>query len=139
MNPTKFTVLHLEDNLGDIELFQSSISHFTHVEYVYLLDGRSGLDWLQNPENVNTLRLIVLDINIPKVSGLEVLKYIKNEASGIAHIPTIVLSTSENETDIMQSYRQCANGYMVKSPDVMKYFEKVRKTLDYWLDTVSFA
>lgn len=133
-------ILLVEDNLGDIRLIQevlkeSSLSH----QLLTVRDGVAAMDFLlQRGEYTDAPRpdLIVLDLNLPKKDGREVLAEIKTN-SGLKRIPVIVLSTSRNEEDIIQSYDLHVNCYISKSRNLKELFKIVKEIETFWLSTVT--
>jgi chemotaxis family two-component system response regulator Rcp1 len=79
--------------------------------------------------------LILLDINLPKVDGKEVLHYLKN-APSLKRIPVVMLTTSSSELDVIDSYNNYANCFITKPVDFNKFFEVVRMIEDFWITIV---
>ena len=79
--------------------------------------------------------MILLDINLPKKNGQEVLQFIKNHNS-LKQIPVIMLTTSSSDRDIIASYRNHANCYIMKPVDVGNFMEAITKIEDFWFTTV---
>ena len=130
----------VEDNRADIRLIQevmkhSSISH-------QLITVRNGMDAMaylrQEGEYTDALRpdLIVLDLNLPKKDGREVLAEIKADPD-LKRIPVVVLTTSRNEEDIFHSYDLHVNCYITKSRNLNELFKIVKGIEDFWLSTVT--
>lgn len=130
----------VEDNRADIRLIQeamktSSISH----QLVTVRDGMNAMAYLrQEGEYTDALRpdLIVLDLNLPKKDGREVLAEIKADPN-LKRIPVVVLTTSRNEEDIFHSYDLHVNCYITKSRNLKELFKIVKGIEDFWLSTVT--
>lgn len=132
-------ILLVEDNLGDVVLTQRAFKEVkiatqiavarTGEEAVAML-RREG-DWaaLELPD------LILLDLNLPKMSGLEVLQIIKTEES-LRHIPVVVLSSSRAEQDVVRSYNLHANGYVTKPGSPESFTEVAQKLEQFWFTLV---
>jgi CheY-like chemotaxis protein len=80
--------------------------------------------------------LILLDINLPKKNGHEVLQSVKNHPD-LKHIPIIILTTSSAEWDILQAYREHCNSYIVKPVDAQEFFKVTSVLEDFWLNTAT--
>jgi len=93
-------------------------------------DGEEALDYLRNNGNAKP-RIILLDLNMPKMNGTEFLKIVKADET-LKKIPVIVLTTSSSEKDIVRSFELGAAGYMVKSVDYRKFIEIIRAIDLYW-------
>jgi len=93
-------------------------------------DGEEALDYLRNNSNAKP-RIILLDLNMPKMNGTEFLKIVKTDET-LKKIPVIVLTTSSSEQDIVRSFELGAAGYMVKSVDYRKFIEIIRAIDLYW-------
>jgi CheY-like chemotaxis protein len=132
-------ILLVEDSEGDIllttdALYECKISNTISV----VKNGWEAIQFLEkNGQYVNALTpdLILLDVNLPKMNGHEVLKNIKSN-DALRHIPVIMLTTSSSEKDILESYRNYANCYITKpieSDDFMKVISSIE---DFWISIV---
>ena len=133
-------ILLVEDNKADIRLIEEALKNSSIVyQMVTARDGVDAMAYLrQEGEYVNALRpdLIVLDLNLPKKDGREVLGEIKTDPK-LKRIPVIVLTTSSNEDDIYQSYDLNANCYITKSRNLSQLFAIVKQIEEFWLATVT--
>jgi len=132
-------ILLVEDNEGDIVLTIEALKDAKAGNSVVVVrDGEEAMQYLLKQEkykNAETPDIILLDINLPKMNGKEVLEGIKkNETLKI--IPVIMLTTSNSEKDILDSYRNHANCYVTKSPDFQKFMEIVDMIVNFWLRIV---
>ena len=130
-------ILLVEDSEAHAKLTKIAFSSVCEdYELVHLQDGQQAIDWLSKEKDNdmgNLPRFILLDLNIPTVSGMDVLKNIKNDKI-LKLIPVIVLTTSSSNSDIKSSYDLSANSYIVK-PLVFDDFLKLMETLRYyWID-----
>ncbi len=132
-------ILLVEDNPGDVELtlmaFEES-SLMTKLNVV--TDGQSALDYVFNEgDYTDNARpdLILLDINLPGISGLEVLEKIKSDAR-YAMIPVIILTTSSMDRDIVKAYSAHANAYLNKPVDYDSFLEMVQSIERFWFKLV---
>jgi chemotaxis family two-component system response regulator Rcp1 len=129
-------VLLVEDNEDDIELTlealeDSKVCMETHV----VADGISAMAFLRREgDYVDKPRpdLILLDLNLPLMDGREVLKKIKGDPN-FAEIPVVVLTTSEDDKDILKAYQLHANCYISKPVDFLKFTEIIRQIEGFWL------
>ncbi len=130
----------VEDNKADIRLIEEALKNSSI--FYQLVNVRNGVDAMtylrQEGEYADALRpdLIVLDLNLPKKDGREVLEEIKSD-SQLKRIPVIVLTTSSNEDDIHQSYDLNANCYITKSRNLSQLFAIVKRIEEFWLSTVT--
>jgi CheY-like chemotaxis protein len=132
-------ILYVEDNPSDIELTLHAFKK-NHLANNILIarDGEEALDLLFGKDRsgdgslANTPRVILLDLKLPKVDGLEVLKTIKSDER-TKTIPVVVLTSSREEKDIIESYRLGVNSYIVKPVDFEKFMEAVKTFGLYWL------
>lgn len=132
-------VLLVEDNPADIRLLrevlkESQISSDLSV----VMDGERAISFLRKEgeyENVNTPQLILLDLNLPRKSGHEVLADIKADMN-LKHIPVIILTTSSSEKDILKSYAGHANCYVTKPHDYNQFASVVQSIKEFWLRLV---
>jgi CheY-like chemotaxis protein len=132
-------ILLVEDNPGDVDLTKEGLTHAKVCNRLHVVDdGALALDFLyRRGEYAAAPRpdLILLDLNLPKKDGRQVLAEIKADPA-IADIPVVVLTTSEAEEDILRAYQLHANCYVTKPVD-FKQFLKVVETIDeFWLTVV---
>ncbi len=136
---TPIDVLLVEDSPGDVRLTQEALrdaNRAIHLHVAY--DGVEAMEFLRR-EGAHALaprpELILLDLNLPRMDGREVLARIKADDS-LKTIPTIILTTSEAEADVLQSYQLQANCFLSK-PVQLDAFEAVVKSInDFWLTKV---
>lgn len=134
-NPKKLTVLLIEDDAGDVLLTHKAIERSETLSQLHVVrDGKEGLDYLRKEGDYATALtpdIILLDINMPRITGIELLKILKAEEK-IRQIPVIILSTSSSEKDIKACYENHANCYITKPIDFMKFAEVINFTCKYW-------
>jgi two-component system, response regulator len=129
-------ILLIEDNMQDAELTirtlkKSNLAH--HI--LHLRDGAEAIQFLYSPTASSwssNLKMILLDLKMPKVNGLEVLKQIKS-SERTRTIPTIVLTSSKQEHDISEALSAGANSYIVKPVAYDQFSETVSRIGFYWL------
>jgi CheY-like chemotaxis protein len=132
-------ILYVEDNPNDIELTLHAFRK-NHLANNILIarDGEEalqmlyGADIVEHTELENYPRVILLDLKLPKVDGLEVLRKLKSDPL-TKTIPVVVLTSSREEKDIVESYRLGVNSYIVKPVDFEKFMEAVKTLSLYWL------
>ena len=132
-------VMLVEDNIDHAELVIRTLeSHRIANQIKHFSDGQNALDYLlrrgeyENPESSPRPHLILLDLRLPRVDGLEVLSRIK-EQDDLKNIPVIILTTSEAEKDVARAYDNHVNSYLVK-PVGFEEFSKLMNDLGfYWL------
>uniref|UniRef100_B8HKH2 Response regulator receiver protein n=1 Tax=Cyanothece sp. (strain PCC 7425 / ATCC 29141) TaxID=395961 RepID=B8HKH2_CYAP4 len=134
------TIFLVEDNLGDIRLIQEALKSTTvECDIAIARDGVEAMSYLRrqgNYENARLPDLILLDLNLPRKDGREVLADIKADPE-LRHIPVVVLTTSRNEEDIQNSYDLYVNCYISKSRNLSQLFKIVRGIEEFWLETVA--
>ena len=119
-------ILLVEDNLDDAELTIRSLKkHNLANHLLHLEDGEEALDFLFNSHVAKTPKLILLDLKMPKVDGIEVLRKIKSDPERKL-IPVVVLTSSKEERDVVESYKLGVNAYIVKPVDFDKFAEAVK-------------
>jgi CheY-like chemotaxis protein len=129
-------VLLVEDNLADIQLTMEGLAEGNirpHVNFVR--DGEAAMEFLRRKgqyANAPRPQLILLDLNLPKKSGQEVLAELKSDAA-LKSIPVVVLTTSTAPLDIQVSYGLHANCYLAKPSDIEEFGETVRLIEEFWL------
>lgn len=132
-------ILLVEDNPHDAELALRALKkNKVANQIVVVTDGEEALDFVfargaySQRKIENSPRVILLDLKLPKVDGLEVLKAIKSDPR-TQSIPVVVLTSSKEEKDIVRSYRLGVNSYIVKPVDFDKFVEAVKSLGFYWL------
>jgi two-component system, chemotaxis family, response regulator Rcp1 len=132
-------ILLIEDNEGDIVLTLEALRQARVDNAVDVVrDGEAALAFLhKNGEfvNVATPDLVLLDINLPKMDGTEILSIIKN-SNELKMIPVIVLTTSNAEKDIMNSYCNHANCYITKPVDMNNFLQVIQTLKQFWISIV---
>ncbi len=134
-------ILLVEDNPADARLtFEAlkdgKLANYKQIHHV--TDGEQAINFLtQQPPYEAAIRpdLVLLDINMPKVNGMEVLKYIR-EHETLSGLPVVMLTTSQSEEDIMRSYDLHANCYVSKPVDFQTFVDVVGKIEDFWFTVV---
>ncbi len=132
-------ILLVEDNVGDVVLTREAFKESKlHNKLNVVQDGEEALDYLYKRsgfENVSTPDIILLDLNIPKMDGTEVLAKIK-EDEDLKRIPTAILSSSKAEQDIVKSYDLHANSYVLKPVDMAMFIEVAKAIENFWFSVV---
>jgi two-component system response regulator len=132
-------ILLVEDNPNDEALTLRALKKHNIMNRVVVAhDGAEALDYLfrrgafakRNPDEVP--QVILLDLNLPKVGGLDVLKQIRSQES-TKLLPVVILTSSKEEKDLLTSYREGANSYVVKPVDFAQFSDAVRQLGLYWL------
>src|ERR1700689_5282419 len=133
------TLLLVEDSPGDVRLTQEAFRDANQAVRLHVAwDGAEAMAFLNRQgANLNAPRpdLILLDLNLPKMDGREVLAQIK-EDENLKTIPTVILTTSEAEADILTSYKLQANCYLSKPVQLDEFEAIVRSINDFWLTKV---
>lgn len=139
MNTDSVEILLVEDNPNDVELTLHAFKKNNLTNTVHVVrDGAEALDYLFGEgqyasRDINhTPKVILLDLKLPKVDGLEVLRRIKSDPH-LRLTPTVVLTTSREEHDIVESYRLGVNSYIAKPVDFQQFIEAMRTLGLYWL------
>ncbi len=133
-------ILLIEDNEGDILLTREALQDSKITNTVNVIrDGEAAIDFFSNLVNKEELPdLILLDINLPKKSGHEVLVYLKNNEK-YKRIPVIILTTSSSERDITLSYKNYANCFITKPMDVTEFMHVIIKIEEFWFNIVTLS
>jgi two-component system, chemotaxis family, response regulator Rcp1 len=128
-------ILLVEDNPGDVQLTKEAfLEGKIRNNMTVMRDGVEAFEYLKNPQ-VARPDIILLDLNLPRMGGLEVLSKIKDDPD-LRVIPVVILTTSQDEADIAKSYRSHANCYIAKPVDFEKFMQVVRSLEDFWLTVV---
>jgi CheY-like chemotaxis protein len=138
-NYNEIEILLVEDNPNDAEMTIRGLNKYNLANNVtHVSDGEEALDFIYarakyKGRNIEIKpRMILLDIKLPKINGLEVLKIIKNDPE-TKMIPVVVLTTSTEESDMIESYKYGVNSYIVKPVDFEKFAESIRNIGFYWI------
>jgi CheY-like chemotaxis protein len=131
-------ILLVEDNEGDILLTTEAFEESKIVNKINAIrDGKSAINFFEGITDKDEIpHMVLLDINLPRVSGHEVLTYIKNNEKYKA-IPVIMLTTSSADKDILQCYKNHVNCYITKPIDVSDFMKAITKIEDFWINIVS--
>lgn len=131
-------ILLVEDNEGDILLTKEAFDDLELPSRISVAkDGKEAIDFLTREgkhADAKLPDLLLLDINLPKKNGIEVLRFIKN-SEDLKHIPVIILTTSSSERDIIESYKNYVNCYITKPVEVENFLNVVSKVGDLWIST----
>lgn len=132
-------ILLVEDNEGDILLTTEALEEGKIVNKISVAkDGKAAIDFLEKKngyEKATKPDLILLDVNLPKKNGHEVLQYIKNDDK-FKMIPVIILTTSSSEKDIMLSYKNYANCFITKPVEVDNFLQVISSIENFWISVV---
>ena len=132
-------ILLVEDNEGDIFLVTEALEEGKIVNKISVArDGKEALDFLDKTgkyKNEDLPDLILLDVNLPKKNGHEVLEYIKGKDS-LKQIPVIMLTTSSSEKDVLLSYKNHANCFITKPVDVDNFLKVIYSIENFWINIV---
>lgn len=133
-------ILLAEDSPGDADLAREALEESKLKNRLYtVVDGQEALDFLYRRgeyQNVPRPDLILLDLNMPRVDGREVLKIVK-EDEDLRSIPVVILTTSRAEEDILKTYNLHANCYITKPLDLDKFIEVVAAIENFWISIVA--
>ena len=141
MNEYDFvSILLVEDSLDDINLVKVAFEECKFLNKMYVArDGVEAIDFLyKRGPHVHAIRpdIILLDLNLPKKSGQEVLEIIKKDED-LKDIPVIILTTSQAEEDILKSYKLHANCYITKPVDFSRFIEIIKQLENFWFSIVT--
>ena len=132
-------ILLVEDNPKDLELTLVALERSQLAsEVVVARDGAEALDWLMC-EGVHAQRdtgdpvVVLLDLKLPKIDGLEVLARVKTDPS-VKHIPVVMLTTSREESDLVRSYDLGVNAFVVKPVDFQEFFRAISGLSLFWTE-----
>lgn len=127
-------IILVEDNPTDMELTIDTLLDIKVQGSIHVLeDGQQALDYFFNPTSSRpNPKFILLDLKLPKVGGLEVLKELK-KSTQYRDVPVIILTSSNENSDIVEAYKFGANSYVVKPVNFMQFTETIGKMAIYWL------
>lgn len=123
-------ILLIEDDMIEVmKLNRVSSSLDLNHTIIEANNGEEALEILEKKDNLPDI--ILLDLNMPKINGIEFLKILKNDER-LKYIPTIILTTSNNQRDLLECYKAGIAGYVLKPLKYEQYVEKIKKLLTYW-------
>ncbi|MGA3128849.1 MAG: response regulator [Candidatus Korobacteraceae bacterium] len=133
-------ILLVEDNPGDVRLVQEALRESKIMNRLHAVsDGKEALAFLRRQgkyANATRPDLILLDLNLPRKDGREVLSEIKADLE-LLRIPVVIVTSSKAEEDILKSYDQHANCYITKPMDLEKFVEVVKAIQNFWISIVT--
>ena len=137
---TPIHILHVEDNEGDIVLTKEAFEEAKLLNIISVVrDGKEAIDFLTKQgkySKTDLVDLVLLDVNLPKKNGHEVLQFIKNHPV-LKNTPVIMLTTSSSQEDINLSYKNHANCYITKPVDINDFFGVIATIESFWISIVS--
>lgn len=132
-------ILLVEDNPGDVELTRDALESSKFTNHLYAVeDGVEAIAFLNREKGYETVPrpdLILLDLNLPKKDGREVLYEIKQDDK-LKAIPVVILTSSSADEDILKSYELHANCFVTKPLDVKQFFKVVKSIKEFWVSIV---
>ena len=135
--PTRRQVIMVDDDQADLDIMEYVFrSSEINASLLTFSNPEEFLDWLMQYEQLpedELPSLILLDLNMPKIDGLQVLEILKSKKT-IKRIPVIIFSTSTAEYDVIQSYDRGANSYVVKPGDFNRLAHYIKGISQYWFD-----
>lgn len=135
-------ILLIEDNPGDIKLFEEAVSaEELNIVLDIVEDGEAAIAYYENLKSnnfANAPSIVISDLNIPKINGLDVIKKFKSDPV-FKIIPVIVLSTSNLDSDIKECYSSHVNAFLVKPIGIDEFFNLVKLIDEFWLRTSHLA
>jgi CheY-like chemotaxis protein len=135
-------ILLVEDNPGDVRLTKEALKDAKVRNNLHVaMDGVEALAFLRKQGKYSAAvrpDLILLDLNLPRKNGREVLEEIKQDPA-LQHIPIVILTTSQAEQDVLESYRLRANAYVTKPVDLDQFLKVVGSIEEFWLEIVKLS
>ena len=135
-------ILLVEDNPGDVRLTKEALKDAKVRNNLHVaMDGVEALAFLRKQGKFGAAvrpDLILLDLNLPRKNGREVLEEVKKDPA-LQHIPIVILTTSQAEQDVLESYRLWANAYVTKPVDLDQFLKVVGSIEEFWLEIVKLS
>ena len=135
-------ILLVEDNPGDVRLTKEALKDAKVLNEIYVAkDGVEAMEFLNKKgpfKEVPTPDLILLDLNLPRKDGREVLAEIKKDPK-LMHIPVVILTTSKADEDIIKTYNLHANAYITKPVDLNRFIEIIHALEEFWFNNCETA
>ncbi len=139
LNDDLVEILLVEDNPNDLELTMRAFKKNNLCNQIHVAhDGEEAIQFIFQKDydkpgsQTQRLRLILLDLKLPKIDGIEILKKLK-ASSSTSHIPVVVLTSSKEDKDLIETYKLGVNSYIIKPVDFHKFTEAVNEIGMYWL------
>lgn len=139
METNAIDILLVEDNPNDAELTLRALKKNNILNTIHLItDGAEALEFFfstgryKNRDKTQSPKIVILDLKLPKVDGIEILRRIKADET-LKIVPVVILTSSREERDIIESYKLGVNSYIVKPVDFEKFAAAVRNLGLYWL------
>ena len=124
------TILLIEDDMIEVMKLNRTISKLEYPhKIIEAKNGEEALSILYKKDRLPDI--ILLDLNMPKLNGIEFLSILKND-SDLRYIPTVILTTSNNRKDVLECYKIGVAGYVIKPLKFGDYVELIKRVLDYW-------
>lgn len=128
------TIVLVEDSPDDAELTRLALERIgKNARVVHLMDGAAALEWLLSESRSDAVRFVILDVNLPKLNGPQVLVRLRADPR-TRMLPVVMLTSSNSDTDVRSSYESGVNGYVVKPADLNRYLASVATLGTYWDD-----
>ena len=131
----EFDILVVEDSIDDYEIM-SHVLEERQIRFLHVKDGADALQYIFSEKSIshqihNDLGLILLDLNLPKINGLEVLRKVRNDKR-THNVPVVVLSSTDDSREIVKAYDLGANSFVVKPMEFEKFVNTVQAISSYW-------
>jgi CheY-like chemotaxis protein len=124
-------IVLVEDNVADVELVKISVKELQiPIELTHLWDGTELIEYLKNT-SLKDIGVILLDLNMPRVSGIDVLKFMYHDEV-LRHIPVVMFTTSNNKSDILTCYEYGAKAFVSKPLDIAEFNTTIKSIVDFW-------
>lgn len=138
-SPRPIAILLVEDDAGDVRLTKEALRESKMRNELHVVsDGEEAMDFLRHRgpyADAPRPDLILLDLNLPRMGGREVLEQVKSRQE-LRSIPVTVLTTSQSEEDIVRSYDLRANAYVTKPVDLAQFMKVVQSVEEFWVEIV---
>ena len=131
-NTSNVEILLIEDNLDDMQLTLYAFKRNNIVNPIEVItDGAMAIEYLSQAKCAR-LKLILLDLKLPKVDGIEILRHIRGDER-LSGMPVVILTSSQEEIDLTEAYRLHVNSYIIKPLDFNQFSEAIRRIGFYWV------
>lgn len=143
--PNKPVVLLVEDDIFDVQLIQSALGRTPgEINLIHVADGDQAIDYLtgatpfDDREKYPVPITMILDIKLPKRSGLEVLAWLRNQSGPIKRLPTLMLTSSKHQVDVNKAFEEGANAYLAKPESIRELSTLLGEFKNFWLKRIEF-